>query len=222
MADKNILDIINSAILEKLSNVHTILISKISKINTNTIDCLPVINRVLSDGEEIQLPEFKEVPLITLQGNATNYVHMPVSVGDYALIFVNERCFDNWYRDQDFIKPLKQRIFDYSDSFAIIGINPLSKAITIPTDSRTWLIGNTYQAGDWEHLGDLSEIGNTNKTGDYDLIGNMDIKGDLSVDGNITCTGRITATIDVVGGGVSLKNHMHIGNLGSPTSPPTP
>ena len=161
MNDKNVLDIINSAVIEQLSNVHTCLISKVSKINTNTIDCLPIINRVLPDNTEVQLPEFKEVPLITLQGSDLNYIHMPVSIGDYALLLINERCFDNWYRGQDLVAPLKQRMLDYSDAFAIVGINPLSKAITIPVDARTWQIGHTYQEGDWEHSGDLLETGDT-------------------------------------------------------------
>lgn len=33
----------------------------------------------------------------------------------------------------------------------------------------------------------------------------------LALDGNLTCTGTITANIDVIGGGKSLKDHVHIG-----------
>src|SRR5690606_3869996 len=40
--------------------------------------------------------------------------------------------------------------------------------------------------------------------------------GDLEVQGNVTATGDVTA------GTISLKQHTHTGNLGSPTSPPIP
>lgn len=51
--------------------------------------------------------------------------------------------------------------------------------------------------------------------GDMTITGNIAITGDVSVDGNITATGEIssgktvTGKEDVVGGGISLKNHTH-------------
>lgn len=44
--------------------------------------------------------------------------------------------------------------------------------------------------------------------------------GDVTVTKGETVAKTLTATVDVVGGGKSLKSHTHTGNLGSPTSPP--
>lgn len=37
----------------------------------------------------------------------------------------------------------------------------------------------------------------------------VSITGDVSIDGNVSCTKTVTAETDVVGGGVSLKDHTH-------------
>lgn len=39
--------------------------------------------------------------------------------------------------------------------------------------------------------------------------GGLSVKGPLSVDGPVDVTGKLTASDDVVGGGKSLKNHLH-------------
>ena len=86
--------------------------------------------------------------------------------------------------------------------------------------------------------GDLIEIkgSNVNIHGSTDIviepglsvIGNQIISGDLVVAGNLTvlgdikCKGTITADVDVIGAGVSLKNHKHsdVQSGSSPTGPP--
>jgi len=42
--------------------------------------------------------------------------------------------------------------------------------------------------------------------------GDLIVNGNITVNGDITCNGTITATVDVIGGGISLKNHTH-GNV---------
>ena len=37
----------------------------------------------------------------------------------------------------------------------------------------------------------------------------VSITGDVSIDGDVSCTKTVTAETDVVGGGVSLKDHTH-------------
>ena len=37
----------------------------------------------------------------------------------------------------------------------------------------------------------------------------VSITGDVSIDGDVNCTKTVTAETDVVGGGVSLKEHTH-------------
>jgi hypothetical protein len=192
---QDLFETINNSIIEALSNTHTILIAKVTKVNEKTINARPVVNRKVN-GKSIQLPIFPDVPPIFLQGGSSYTAH-PIAVGDYCLLLVNERCFDKWYHGQDFTTPPEYRMHDYSDCFAIVGINPLGTAITIPQVITH--IGDTYEEGDY------IQIGNRTQTGDYLLTGN------LTVDGDITCTGTITATVDVIGGGISLLTHVHGG-----------
>lgn len=149
---------VDLAILEALRNTHTIALGKIETVKDKTIDVMPVINRVVN-GESIQLPLFTDVPPIFLQGGGSYLAH-PLAKGDYCLLLVSERCYDDWYHGGDFNPPVELRIHDYSDCFALVGINPLSSAISIPSVA-------THQ-------------------GDLDINGNLEVNGSITATGNIT------------------------------------
>ena len=125
-------DVIAIAIDNALANLHTSTIAKVIEVGENTISCKPVMNRVVN-GESVELPVFIEVPPIILNGG-NNYIALPISEGDYALLIITERCYDRWYNGQDFLEPLELRMHDYSDGFALIGINPKKALVSIPTD----------------------------------------------------------------------------------------
>ena len=175
----NLYDVLKNSFNSMLSNVHTVTIARVEGVNATTINCKPVINRDV-DGVSVELPLFIEVPIINIRGGGS-YLAMPIAVGDYCLLIFTERCFDKWYIGQDFKSPLDFRMFDYSDGFALVGVNPLASAITIPTTTT--------------------------------IQGDLIMNGNLTVNGNIQCNGTITATVDVVGGGISLKNHRHGGGV---------
>ena len=197
MESKNLTETLMIAITGALANLHTATIAKITAVNAATINCRPVVNRVV-DGESIALPEFVEVPPLFMQGGSSYTAH-PIAVGDYCLLIFTERCFDRWYAGQDFQSPAELRMHDYSDGVAVCGINPLSGAITIPSVIQT--------------------TGETNHDGAAMHTGNYEITGDIIVTGNVIASGDVTALSD--GASVSLSTHLHTGNLGAPTSPPT-
>ena len=126
-----LLDTINAAIRDALVDLHTIMIAKITKVNAATIDCAPVISRSVG-GATVDLPELVDVPPVTMQGGGSA-LRMPISTGDYCLVLITERCFDRWYVGQDNQPPLELRLHDYSDGFALVGVNPLEAALTIPS-----------------------------------------------------------------------------------------
>ena len=205
--------ILNS-IRGSLVDTHTTLIAKITKINQKTIDCKPVISRLVND-KAVDLPVFIEVPIINFLGGSSS-IQMPLAVGDYAVLFVVERCFDEWYSGNDFKPPLEARIHDYSDCIALVGLKNMSGELDIPTVIT--MLGDTYQEGNYEHLG------NRTQTGDYTLTGNQIINGNLTVNGNIKCTGTIsasnftgldggsmTSSSDIISDGISLQSHRHSG-----------
>ena len=197
-AKRELTDVLNDAIGEALSNLHTATIAKVTAVQEKTISVQPVINRVV-DGMSIQLPQFTKVPPLFLQGGGSYTAH-PIAIGDYCLLILTERCFDRWYDGADFQDPAEFRMHDYSDGIAIVGINPLAGALTIPD-----VIQQT---------GDTNQDGNYTRQGSLVQIGDMTITGNLHVDGEITCTG------DVVAGGVSLRNHTHPGDSGGTTGGP--
>jgi len=197
-AKRELTDVLNDAIGEALSNLHTATIAKVMSVQEKTISVQPVINRVV-DGKSIQLPEFTKVPPLFMQGGGSYTAH-PIAIGDYCLLVLTERCFDRWYSGSDFQDPAEFRMHDYSDGIAIVGINPIAGALTIPS-----VIQQT---------GDTNQDGNYTRQGSLVQIGDMTITGNLHVDGEITCTG------DVVAGGISLRNHTHTGDSGGTTGVP--
>ena len=197
-AKRELTDVLNDAIGEALSNLHTATIAKVMSVQEKTISVQPVINRVV-DGKSIQLPQFTKVPPLFLQGGGSYTAH-PIAIGDYCLLILTERCFDRWYSGSDFQDPAEFRMHDYSDGIAIVGINPKAGALTIPSVIQQ--TGDTNQDGDYTRQGSLVQIGD------------MTITGHLHVYGEITCTG------DVVAGGISLRNHTHTGDSGGTTGVP--
>jgi len=200
---RQLIDILNSAIGEALSNLHTATIAKVTGVQAKTISVQPVINRVV-DGKSIPLPEFTKVPPLFMQGGGSYTAH-PIAVGDYCLLILTERCFDRWYSGLDFQDPAEFRMHDYSDGFAIVGINPKAGALTIPSVIQH--TGDTNQDGDYTHQGDTTQIGN------------LTITGDIQVNGNITCTGKLTAASATIGG-IDFGSHTHPGDSGGTTGGP--
>lgn len=154
---KQLVDSLMIAIDSTLANVHTHTIARVTAVGEKTISCRPVINRVV-DGESITLPEFIEVPPVFMQGGGS-YTAYPIAIGDYCLLMISERCFDRWYQGQDYKSPAQRRMHDYSDGFALIGINPFAGAITIPSVIQ--------------------------QTGDTIIDGDVTINGQLTVDGKV-------------------------------------
>ena len=211
--------ILNS-IRGSLVDTHTTLIAKITKVNQKTIDCKPVISRLVNN-KAVDLPVFIEVPVINFLGGSSS-IQMPLAVGDYAVLFVVERCFDEWYSGNDFKPPLEARVHDYSDCIALVGLKNMQGELDIPTVIT--MLGDTYQEGNYVHLGNRTQTGDYTLTGDFTINGQTIKNGNLTVNGNITINGtggggtvnasNVTINLtggDVIADGISLKNHKHGG-----------
>ncbi|MDR0454704.1 MAG: hypothetical protein LBH05_07840 [Deferribacteraceae bacterium] len=206
-------EIIKKIIRREFADIHTVLPAKVTKVNETTINCQPVINRV-KDDESIDMPEFAEVPLMTLQGGGC-YIQLPVAVGDYCLLLVSERCCDRWYKGQDNMPPLSGRMFDYSDCFAVVGINPENTAFEIPEEGE--IIIKTKN-GDYVKIkdGDIIDIYTKGKC-------NIKADGDVNIETAANLTIGDGTTPETPFGTKLLKwlnEHQHIsGAPGAPTSP---
>lgn len=159
-------DVMSDALLTALANTHTIVVAKVVTVGAKTIDVQPVIQRVV-DGQAVTLPVFPSVPPIFLGGGESYDAH-PITAGDYCLLLVSERSFDRWYDGADNVPPIEQRMHDYSDCFALVGIRVAAAAITIPTTIErkgdSTVTGNWVHAGNYTLTGNLIVIGNTDST----------------------------------------------------------
>lgn len=160
MREFRISDLVDKAIDDALSNMHTSTVAKITKVQEKTIWCKPVLNRLI-DGESVELPEFIDVPIINISGGSS-YIAMPLAAGDSVLLIFTERCFDSWYNGQDYVAPSEYRMHDYSDGFALVGIHPRDKEIAIP------------------------QVITIN--GDLEINGNVQINGDVTCTGIMTAS----------------------------------
>lgn len=204
MRGEELYEVINEALLFALSNLHTSVVCKITGVGEKTISCKPVINRVVND-ESKQLPEFIEVPPIFMKGGSSYTAH-PITVGDYCLLIISERCYDAWYYGSDFVSPLEIRLHDYSDGFALVGIANESGAITIP--SVITQIGDMFAHGDWTHTGNTIHNGNLTQGGDQDITG------------NVTISNQLEAAISILGNAqfTSIQSSGQVGVSGTFTS----
>lgn len=163
---RELTDVMNDAVTMALANTHTIVVAKVVTVRQKTIDVQPVIQRVV-DGVAIDLPVFPEVPPVFLSGGESYDAH-PISVGDYCLLLVSERSFDRWYMGDDMVPPIEQRMHDYSDCFALVGIAPAAMARDIPATIERR--GDSTVTGAWLHTGAytltgiMTVIGNTEST----------------------------------------------------------
>lgn len=190
MEDKQLVDTLMLSMAQALADVHTATIAKVTRVNDKTIDCRPVINRVVN-GESIELPEFAEVPPIFMKGGSSYTAH-PVAIGDYCILIITERCFDRWYDGNDFRSPLELRMHDYSDGLALVGINPLASAITIPSVIQQ--TGDTNQNGDYTHTGNMNQTGNLTVSGVVDA-GSFKAGGTPGASGTFTTVDGKTVTV---------------------------
>lgn len=175
---KELIDTINICLFNALANLHTSTVCRVEKVNQKTIDVKPVVNRVVK-GRSIELTTFTKVIPLFMKGGGSYTAH-PISVGDYALVHFTERCMDRWYSGQDFVEPAEFRMHDYSDGFAVVGLENFDGAIDIPSVIQ--------QTGDFNQDGNCTHQGNTTHTGNYTLNGNMDADT-YSVDGTSGVSG---------------------------------
>lgn len=101
-------------------------------------------------------------------------------------------------------RPALQRI-TYRDG-AVIEYDSVTHHLraTLPAGGSTELVST----GGISITGDITHQGNYTQTGDYTQAGSQNVAG------------TVTVSADVVAAGVSLVSHVHLGNLGAPTSPP--
>lgn len=177
-----------------LRDLHTAIPARIidfdQKTQTATIEIL--VQKLMADGTGENFPPLLDVPVSFPRGGGFA-VTFPLNKGDEGIALFSERCIDGWWENGKPSIPLDFRLHDLSDAIFIPGITSKPKALK-----------GFFNAG--------MEL-RTEKGDTFIRLqpGTITIKGDIIHEGNTTQTGTLTVSEDVIGGGVSLKNHVHGG-----------
>jgi hypothetical protein len=242
-------ELIEAIIEHFLRDVHTILPAKIIEVTDyaqQKATVQPLIKerrrdapwnpKALSDMALLQ-----NVPIIFPSGNS-GMLSMPVKAGDIVLLVFSERSIDNFlYSDGSKpVDPEDYRTHNYSDAFCIAGLNPFSKALGIHPENTVLKMNSgtgkevkisLTPSGDLIIDSPTQVIVNaTDKVEVNTEVAIVNASTSVTIDSpQTTCTGELRVDGGVSVGndvvtdiGISHNNHKHIGNLGSPTSPPLP
>lgn len=155
-----------------------------------------------------------DVPVVFPRGGGCALT-FPVAAGDECLVVFGARSCGSWKQSGGAqVQSAPGRMHSLSDGFAIMGASSQAKPLASISTSATQLRSE-----------DGSTVVELNPTGQLVNItapGGVTITAPtVHITGNVNVDQTVTANTDVVGGGKSLKTHVHTGvQSGSSTSGP--
>lgn len=155
---------------------------------------------IMVNNEDLDLPVVPSVPILYF-GNNTKNLRFKNEVGDIVTVLFSQADISKFLITGSKTNTENKEWFNITNSVAL----PF----------------NIHKKGDEQMA-----------TTDFEIIGDMKITGDIEINGNITQvgnldqTGTTTVSDDVIGGGISLKTHVHPYTWTDPagagnTSPPS-
>lgn len=170
------------------------------------------IVRIDVNGNTFEPSPLIECPVAFL-GGSQYFIEHQIDPGDECLIIFSQRCIDGWVNSGGVADNPIMRFHDFSDAAVLPGLrsqpNKINdfqnngvrlrnkdgdKYIWLKNDGTAEITVDTLNInGNIVHEGDTTHNGNTTQTGDVDV------------------TGEATVSVDVKGGGISLKDHLHSG-----------
>jgi hypothetical protein len=175
--------------------------------NTATATVQPGVAGTVTakDGSKqtVNLPVLSDVPVVFPRGGGCTLT-FPVKTGDECLIIFASRAIDAWAQSGGVQVASDARMHDLSDAFAIIG--PMSQANKISGISTTKTQLRSNDGATFVELDPAGQIVNVTAPGGMTIT-----TPTLHITGNVNCDKTVTGSTDVVGGGKSLKTHVHTG-----------
>jgi len=160
-------------------------------------------NEIAGTAGWVSLPLLVDVPIVISSSGGMS-VTMPINAGDECLVSFADRCIDAWWQLGAVQPQLEFRMHDLSDGFAFIGPRSLPRVLANYSTTSMQLRSDdglvTFDINPTTHKITLTAPGNL-----------AIIAPTTTITGDVTITGTLTATTDVIGGGKSLKTHVHSG-----------
>lgn len=167
-----------------------------------TVTVQPTINGRYIDstgaGQSLQMPVLLDVPVVWPGGGGATLT-FPIAEGDECLVVFAARCIDAWWSLGGVQDPPEIRMHDLSDSFALVGLRSLPRALASVSTTNVQL-----RSDDGSTLVEMSPAG---KTVQITAPNGINLNGV-----QISSAGVISNASDVqTASGISLKNHVHTG-----------
>ena len=86
----------------------------------------------------VEYPVLMDCPVIIL-GGGNSHITFPINKGDTCLILFNDRDIDRWFQTGQITSPNTNRLHNFSDGIALIGLNSLAKSISDYDSTRALL-----------------------------------------------------------------------------------
>lgn len=237
---------VRTALLDTMVSMPAIVVS--FNPGRQTITAELAITRIVNN-QSVAFPVLVDIPIIIPSVRGFS-ITLPIQPGDEVLVVFADRCVDNWIKTGEISSQAEHRVHHISDGFAIIGVNsepnlipsydPDSlvirnhqgdqkitlepgKNIKIDTPTDVKVTCNSMTVDASKSVTATTPIftinGNTVMNGSLLLNGKVSVAGG-STGNSADFSGTITAQGDVIGQGVSLKNHTHPGDSGGTTGKP--
>ena len=146
----------------------------------------------LLNGEIKEYPLLLDCPCIILAGGQGS-VTFPIQAGDSCLVLFNDRDMDNWYSGGQTMPPRTDRLHDFSDAIALVGLRNKQNQI-----SGYFAQGTEIKYADSTIKLEDGKVTVTNGTSAVEINGanvtvtatNVAFSGNVSIAGNLTVQGK--------------------------------
>lgn len=164
------------------------------------------IVRIDSNGSTFEPSPLIECPVAFL-GGSEFFIEHQIDPGDECLVIFSQRCIDGWVNTGGVANNPIMRFHDFSDAAILPGLRSQPNKITNFNNDGVRLRNKAGDKYIW-----LKKDGTADITVDtLNINGNIVHNGDTTQTGDVDITGEATVSVDVVGGGISLKDHKHSG-----------
>lgn len=229
-------------IRKHLKAMHTAVPGRVVKYmpERGMCDVMPVMQYKKPNGEWIDYPELKDVPVWWPQtyGQESTIVY-PIKPGDEVLVLLMERPIDYWLFGMQTEQDL---MFDLSEAICIPGLFAKANPLAVKAQEDEAIIiqrKDTFvEIKEKEIILDSQETVTVNSKKDIYLNAeekieltapeilfngqdaSLDMGTGMAFEGDMTLEGSLEATGDVVASNISLVDHTHVDSEGGDTTAP--
>ena len=196
------------ALSDGQAQIWTALPAIIQTFNPTHMTCTvqpSVMGRTFIKGivSDVALPLLVDCPVQFPSGGGCSLT-FPVAPGDECLVVFSSRCIDGWWQSSGVQPQAEMRMHDLSDGFVILGFRSVPRVLPSISAAAVQIRSDDGNA--------FIELNPTTHAVNLIVPGNVIITAPTTtINGNVQVNGTLTASTDVIGGGKSLKTHVHTG-----------